>query len=82
MMAVPLAIGSRRVAGIVMSEGYTLPRKGAAALERLITQPLQRKIPIIVGGQQDDTGRKDLQAWPRHQKPWSRHWSKTVCLVR
>ncbi len=64
MMAIPLVIGNRRVAGIVMSEGYTLPREGAAALERLIRQPQQRKIPIIVGGQQDDTGRKDLQAWP------------------
>jgi hypothetical protein len=50
MMAIPLVIGNRYVAGIITSEGYTLPPDGAAALSRLIAEPGQRHIPIIVGG--------------------------------
>lgn len=50
MMAIPLVIGNRYVAGIITSEGYTLPPEGAAALSRLIAEPGQRHIPVIVGG--------------------------------
>lgn len=49
MMAIPLVIGNRYVAGIVTSEGYTLPQDGAAALARLIAEPGQRPIPVIMG---------------------------------
>lgn len=49
MMAIPLVIGNRPVAGIITSEGYTKPRGGAAALSRLVAEPGQRNIPIIVG---------------------------------
>lgn len=49
MMAIPLVIGNRYVAGIVTSEGYTLPQDGAAALARLIAEPGQRSIPVIIG---------------------------------
>lgn len=50
MMAIPLVIGGRYVAAIVTSEGYTLPQEGAAALSRLIAEPEQRHIPVIIGG--------------------------------
>lgn len=49
MMAIPLVIGNRYVAGIVTSEGYTLPPDGAAALSRFIAEPGQRHIPVIMG---------------------------------
>ena len=49
MMAIPLVIGNRYVAGIITSEGYTLPQDGAAALSRLIAEPGQRPIPVIIG---------------------------------
>lgn len=49
MMAIPLVIGNRYVAAIVTSEGYTLPPEGAAALSRLIAEPEQRHIPVIIG---------------------------------
>lgn len=49
MMAIPLVIGNRYVAAIVTSEGYTLPAPGGAALSRLIAEPGQRPIPIILG---------------------------------
>lgn len=49
MMAIPLVIGNRYVAGIITSEGITLPQDGAAALSRLIAEPRQRPIPVIIG---------------------------------
>lgn len=49
MMAIPLVIGNRHVAAIVTSEGYTLPADGGAALARLIAEPGQRNIPVIIG---------------------------------
>ncbi len=49
MMAIPLVIGNRYVAAIVTSEGYTLPQEGGAALSRLISEPGQRHIPVIIG---------------------------------
>lgn len=49
MMAIPLVIGGRYVAAIITSEGYTLPQEGAAALSRLIAEPEQRHIPVIIG---------------------------------
>lgn len=49
MMAIPLVIGGRYVAAVVTSEGYTLPKAGAGALARLIGEPDQRHIPVIIG---------------------------------
>ncbi|PZF78512.1 hypothetical protein DK847_01490 [Aestuariivirga litoralis] len=49
MMAIPLVIGSSYVAAIITSEGYTLPADGAGALARLIAEPGQRQIPVIIG---------------------------------
>lgn len=49
MMAIPLVIGNRYVAAIVTSEGYTMPEAGGAALSRLIAEPGQRHIPLIIG---------------------------------
>lgn len=49
MMAIPLVIGNRYVAAIITSEGYTLPQDGAAALSRLIAEPGQRSVPVIMG---------------------------------
>lgn len=49
MMSIPLVIGNRYIAGIITSEGYTLPQHGAAALSRLIAEPGQRPIPVIIG---------------------------------
>lgn len=49
MMAIPLVIGNRYVAAIVTSEGYTMPEQGGAALSRLIAEPGQRQIPLIIG---------------------------------
>ena len=49
MMAIPLVIGNRYVAAIITSEGYTLPAGGASALSRLIAEPGQRQIPVIIG---------------------------------
>ena len=68
MMAIPLVIGNKYVAAIIQSEGYTMPQQSAVAIEQLINnlpdQPNQRKIPIIVGGQQGVNGRQDLTPWP------------------
>ncbi|MBY0442121.1 MAG: nucleoside hydrolase [Mycobacteriaceae bacterium] len=49
MMAIPMVIGSRHVAAIVTTEGYTLPPIGASAVNRLVAEPDQRALPIIVG---------------------------------
>ncbi len=65
MMAIPLVIGKHYVASIILSEGYTLPENGAAALDQLINRipdrPNQRRIPIIVGGKQAIS--PDLNRW-------------------
>ena len=67
MMAIPLVIGNKYVAAIIQSEGYTLPEEGAAAVEQLINnlpnQPIQRKIPIIVGAKQGASGNQNLSTW-------------------
>jgi Inosine-uridine preferring nucleoside hydrolase len=66
MMAIPLVIGSKHVAAIIQSEGYTLPGEGAAAVNELVNftkgQHNQRKIPIIVGGSQAEN--PNLMRWP------------------
>jgi len=62
MMAIPLVIGNKHVAGIITSEGYTLPEAGAAALSRLIAEPGQRQIPVIIGARYP--GIRDLSPWP------------------
>jgi len=62
MMAIPMVMGNKHVAGIVTSEGYTLPGPGAAALSRLIAEPGQRQIPVIVGASYPGT--RDLSPWP------------------
>jgi len=49
MMAIPVVIGNRHVAAIVTSEGVTTAESGAAALSRLIAEPTERAIPVIIG---------------------------------
>lgn len=49
LMSIPTVLGARHVAAIVTTEGYTLPGLGASAISRLIAEPGQRAIPVIVG---------------------------------
>jgi inosine-uridine nucleoside N-ribohydrolase len=49
LMSIPTVIGARHVAAIVTTEGYTLPALGASAVSRLVAEPGQRSIPVIVG---------------------------------
>lgn len=49
LMSIPTVIGARHVAAVITTEGYTLPPLGAAAVTRLIAEPGQRAIPVIVG---------------------------------
>ncbi|CAN5611390.1 hypothetical protein BH10ACT9_BH10ACT9_38650 [soil metagenome] len=51
MMSIPAVIGARHVAAIVATEGYTLAPIGASAISRLIAEPGQRTIPVIVGAE-------------------------------
>lgn len=63
MMAIPLVIGNRYVAGIVTSEGYTMPSTGGAALSRLISEPGQRHIPVIVGAASNLPHSEIVEKW-------------------
>ncbi len=49
LMAIPLVIGERHVAAIVVTEGVVKADIGAAALARLIAEPQQRQLPVIIG---------------------------------
>lgn len=49
LMSIPTVIGARHVAAIVTTEGYTLPGIGASAINRLVAEPGQRTIPVVVG---------------------------------
>lgn len=51
MMSIPTVVGARHVAAIVATEGYTLAPVGASAISRLIAEPGQRTIPVLVGAQ-------------------------------
>ncbi|MFM8526281.1 MAG: nucleoside hydrolase [Cyanobacteriota bacterium] len=66
MQAIPLVLGTKHVAAIVQSEGYTLPEQAAPAVNALVNQlpdqPQARRIPIIVGGKQAQS--PDLKPWP------------------
>lgn len=64
MMAIPLVIGNKYVAGIITSEGYTYPTMSASALRQQIPQAGQRNIPIIVGASYSGGGHRDIAAWP------------------
>ncbi len=63
MMAIPAVIGNRPVAAIVTSEGYTRPKQGAAALSRLVAEPGQRNIPIIVGAGNNRSDASIINEW-------------------
>ena len=63
MMAIPLVIGNKHVAAIVTSEGYTKPDLGAAALSRLIAEPNQRHIPVIIGQSTHLDEKKIISDW-------------------
>lgn len=64
MMAIPLVIGNKYVAGIITSEGYTYPTMAASALRQQIPQVGQRDIPIIVGANYSGGGHRDISEWP------------------
>lgn len=64
MMAIPLVIGNRHVAAIVTSEGYTKAEMGASALSRLIAEPNQRQIPIIIGADSHRSIADLKKNWP------------------
>ena len=49
MMSIPMVVGSRHVAAVVTTEGFTLPGPGASAVSRLLAEPEQRTIPVVVG---------------------------------
>jgi inosine-uridine nucleoside N-ribohydrolase len=49
LMAIPLVIGERHVAAIVVTEGVVKADIGAAALAHLIAEPQQRQLPVIIG---------------------------------
>lgn len=49
LMTIPTVIGARRVAAVVTTEGFTVPGLGAAAVNRLLAEPVQRPVPVIVG---------------------------------
>ncbi len=49
LMAIPLVIGERHVAAIVVTEGVVKADIGAAALARLIAEPQQRQLPVLIG---------------------------------
>ena len=63
MMAIPLVIGNRHVVALITSEGYTKPELGAAALSRLIAEPNQRHIPVIIGASTHLDENKILSKW-------------------
>lgn len=63
MMAIPLVIGNKHVAAFVTSEGYTKPELGAAALSRLIAEPNQRHIPVIIGASTHLDEKKIVSEW-------------------
>jgi len=63
MMAIPLVIGNKYVAGIITSEGFTLPTMSASALRQQIPQAGQRNIPIIVGANFSGGGHRDISEW-------------------
>jgi hypothetical protein len=63
MMAIPLVIGNRHVAAIVTSEGYTKAEMGASALDRLIAEPGQRSIPVIVGAATNLPDAEIISTW-------------------
>jgi inosine-uridine nucleoside N-ribohydrolase len=63
MMAIPLVIGNKYVAGIITSEGYTYPTMSASALRQQIPQAGQRNIPIIVGSSYSGGGHRDISNW-------------------
>jgi inosine-uridine nucleoside N-ribohydrolase len=64
MMAIPLVIGNKHVAGIITTEGYTYPTSATAALQKQIPQEGERGIPIIVGSGYSQGGHRDISAWP------------------
>ncbi|OKH71731.1 hypothetical protein EB72_22755 [Mycobacterium sp. SWH-M1] len=49
MMSMPMVVGNRHVTAVVTTEGFTTPELGAAATSRLLAEPGQRTIPVIVG---------------------------------
>ena len=49
LMAIPLVIGHRHVAAIVVTEGVVKADIGAAALARFTAEPQQRQLPVIIG---------------------------------
>lgn len=63
MMAIPTIIGNKHVAAIVTSEGYTKAEMGAAGLSRLIAEPNQRHIPVIVGVNTHLAEKKIVSNW-------------------
>ncbi|WP_208948166.1 nucleoside hydrolase [Segnochrobactrum spirostomi] len=64
MMAIPLVIGNRHVAAIVTSEGYTTAEQGASAVSRLIAEPNQRQIPVIIGADSHRSVADIAKNWP------------------
>ena len=63
MMAIPLVIGNKHVAAIITSEGYTKPDLAASALSRLIAEPNQRYIPVIIGESTNLDEKKIVSEW-------------------
>ena len=81
MMAIPLVIGSRYVAAIVTSEGYTMPGAGGAALARLIADPNQRHIPVILGAASNLPRRDIVAKWGQFVLDYRAMMNKSFALM-
>jgi len=65
MMAIPVLLGTGKVAAIITTEGYTLPAEGAEALTKLYAEPgLQTHVPTIIGMPYSGQRPRDLSLWP------------------
>jgi hypothetical protein len=49
LMAIPLVVGNRKVAAIVVTEGVVKVNVGAAALVRFIAEASQPALPVLIG---------------------------------
>jgi Inosine-uridine preferring nucleoside hydrolase len=81
MMAIPMLLGNRYVAAIITSEGYTLPAAGAGALARLIAEPGQRPIPLIIGQTTNLPRNEILTKWGQFVLDYRAMMNKSFALM-
>jgi len=64
MMAIAAVIGNRHVAAIVNTEGVSTAQSGASAVSRLIAEPSERAIPVIIGADSHRSEADIRKNWP------------------